>query len=146
MKLKAILCAGILLFAVLICGCTTTPQESNALPETPDLIGNWTGTIIAYEDGEGYTTFDGALVTISVTEQQDRIFSGEFFYTDRNGNAIWETAAFAGAIRRDNRTLTMVEEGGGRSFGSLIAPDEMELIYMYGGEPFCVSIDSLKRS
>ena len=93
MKLTAILCAGILLFAVLICGCTTTPQESNALPETPDLIGNWTGTMTAYEYGDGYTNYDGAIMTLSVTEQQDRIFSGEFFYTDQNGNAIWETAA-----------------------------------------------------
>lgn len=146
MKLKAILCAGILLFAVLICGCTTTPQESNALPKTPDLIGNWTGTMTSYEYGDGYTTFDGAIMTLSITEQQDRIFSGNISNTDKNGEPIWETTACAGVIRRDNKTLTMIEEDGARSFGSLITPDEIEFIYMYGDEPFCVSIDSLKRS
>ncbi len=146
MKLKAILCAGILLLAVMICGCTTTPQESNAAVETPDLIGNWTGTMTGYEYGEGYTSYPGALMTLSITEQQDRIFSGEISFTNQSGYAIWGTTVCAGVIGRDNRTLTLVEGGGGHSSGSLIAPDEIEFIYLDAGEPFSIAIDSLKRS
>ncbi len=146
MKLKSILCVGILLLTVLICGCTTTPQESNAAVETPDLIGNWTGTMTGYEYGVGYTNYAGALITLSITEQQDRIFSGEISYTNQSGYAIWETTPCAGVIGRDSRTLTLVEEGGGHSSGSLIAPDEIEFIYSDGAEPFSIAIDSLKRS
>ncbi len=146
MKLKDILCAGILILAVLICGCTTTPQESNAaLIETPDLLGNWTGTMTGYEYGTGYTDCAGALMTLSVTEQQDLIFSGEISFTNQSGYAIWETTACAGVIGRDN-TLTLVEGGGGHSSGSLIAPDEIEFIYLNGAEPFNIVINSLKRS
>lgn len=145
MKLKTIMCGGILLFAVLVCGCTTTPQESNAITETPNLVGTWTGTMTSYEYGDGYTTFDGAIMTLSVTEQQDRIFSGEISYKDKNREDLWEINACAGVIRRDNKTITMIEEDGARSFASLITPNEMELVYMYGGDPFCVSIDTLTR-
>ncbi|WFN34955.1 hypothetical protein L1S32_02210 [Methanogenium sp. S4BF] len=146
MKLNSILCAGILLLAVLICGCTTTPQESSAAVENPDLIGNWTGTMTGYEYGEGYTNYAGALMTLSITEQQDRIFSGEISFTNQSGYPIWEPLTCAGVLGPDSRTLTLVEEGGGHSSGSLIAPDEIEVVYLDAGEPFSIAINSLKRS
>ncbi len=74
---KAVLCASILLIAVLICGCTTTTSQQNtvaAAVETPSLIGNWTGTMVGYEYGIGYTNFSGYTITMSVTEQEDRSF------------------------------------------------------------------------
>lgn len=146
MNRKAILCASILLIAVLICGCTSATRENDAAAETPGLLGNWTGTMIGYDYGEGYNDYPGYTMTLAVTEQRDRLFSGEISFTDPNGSRIWGTTPFAGAIGRDGRTLTIIENGGGHSSGSLIAPDEMELIYIQGNEPFSIAIDSLKKS
>lgn len=148
MKAKPVLCAILLLIAALICGCTTTSQQATVAvaPETPDLVGNWTGTMAGYEHGVGYTDFTGYTITMSVTEQQDRVFSGVFSFTNETGSPVWEEALFAGVIDRDGRTLTLIQNGGGYSTGSIIAPDEIELIYADGTDPFNIAIDSLKRS
>jgi hypothetical protein len=149
MNAKAVLCAIPLLIAVLICGCTTTTsQESTgaAAAGTPSLLGNWTGTMIGYEYGVGYTNFSGYTITMSVTEQNDRIISGEFAFTNETGSPVWETAPFAGIIGRDGKTITFIEDGGGSSSGTLIAPDELELIYSDGDDPFNIAINALKRS
>jgi len=147
MKQKAALCATVLLLAVLICGCTTSPGESTAAPaETPDLLGNWTGQMTGYEHGKGYTDYAGSTMTLRVTEQNGRIFSGEITFKNSSGYAIREATPCAGVIGRDGRALTLVEEGGGYSSGSIIAPEEIEFIYANGAEPFSIAIDSLKRS
>ena len=149
MDKKTVLCAGILLVAVLICGCTTSSQQSTVAAdrEAPNLIGNWTGTMTGYVDGIGYTNFSGYTMTLRITEQKDRIFSGEITFSEQSG---WESVACAGAIGRDGRTITMVETGGagggGYSSGYLVAPDEMELIYSVVNDPFSIAIDVLKKS
>ncbi|RXE56634.1 hypothetical protein ABH15_00125 [Methanoculleus taiwanensis] len=146
---KIVLCALILLIAVLISGCTTTTSQANtvaAAAGTPDLIGNWTGTMVGYEYGMGYTDFSGYTITMSVTEQNDRIFSGEIFFTNETGSPVWETAPCAGVIGRDGKTIRLIEYGGGSSSGTLIAPDEMELVYSDGSDPFSIAINVLKRS
>lgn len=147
MNKKVVLCAMTLLIAVLICGCTTTaPQESPVAPaETPSLTGNWTGTMAGYEYGVGYTNFSGYTITMSVAEQRDRIFSGTFIFTNESGVQVWENAPFAAVIGRDGRTITMIEEGGGYTSGSIISSDEIELIYADGNDPFNIAINPLKR-
>jgi len=148
MNTKTLLCAIPLLIAVLICGCTTTtPQENTVVAaETPGLIGNWTGTMVGYEYGTGYTNFSGYTITMSVTEQRDRIFSGTFIFTNESGVHVWENAPFAAVIGRDGRTITMIEDGGGYTSGSIISSDEIELIYADGNDPFNIAINVLKRS
>lgn len=147
MKTKPVLCAIILVIAVLISGCTTTSrQTAAAAPETPDLVGNWTGTMTGYEYGVGYTDFEGYTITMTVTEQKDRVFSGAFIFTNETGASVWDDAPFAGVIGRDGKTLTLVEDGGGYSTGSVIAPDEIELIYADEADPFNIAINALKRS
>jgi len=144
MKVKAMLCAGILLLAVLISGCTTAPQASNvAIADTPSLLGNWTGTMNAYEHGVGYNDYAGYNMTMKVTEQKGRIFSGEFLFTNQSG--ILSSNKCAGVIGRDGNTLSMVEDGGGHSSGSIVASGEIELIYSNGADPFEIAIDSLKK-
>ncbi|MDO8842398.1 hypothetical protein [Methanocalculus sp.] len=149
MKMKIILCAGILLVAVLICGCTTSSQQSTVAADIqpPNLIGNWTGTMTGYVYGIGYTNFSGYTMTLRITEQNDRIFSGEITFSEQSG---WESVACAGAIGRDGRTITLVEtggaDGGGYSSGYLVAPDEMELIYSVVSDPFSIAMDVLKKS
>jgi hypothetical protein len=142
--MKAVLCASILLLAVLISGCTTASQQSSAAVATPpSLLGNWTGTMNGYTNGEGYNNWTGDTMTLKVTEQNNRIFSGEFLFTNQSG--ISSTNKCAGVISRDGKTLSMVEDGGGTSSGSLVAPGEIELIYTNGAEPFTIAIDSLKK-
>lgn len=147
MSAKFVLCAIALLVAVLICGCTTTSQASTgAAAGTPSLLGNWTGTMTGYEYGVGFSDFSGYTITMSITEQKDRVFSGEFIFTNESGFRVWENAPCAGVIGRDGRTLTMIEDGGGYSTASIIAPDEIEIIYADGSDPFQIAVNMLKRS
>ncbi len=148
MKTKVVLCAIILIIAVLICGCTTTSQQTTvaAAAETPDLVGTWTGTLVGYEYDVGYVDYAGYTMIMNVTEQRDRVFSGEISFTNETGALAWDVAPFAGVIGHDGTSLTLVQNGGGYSTGSVLAPDEMELVYANGNEPFNIAIDALKRS
>lgn len=83
-------------------------------------------------------------MTMRVTGQQDRIFSGEIIFTNQSGDA-WSTV-FAGAVSHDGKTISMVQRDGGYSTGTLISPEEIELIYMDTTDPFTIGIDSLKKS
>ncbi len=152
--MNAILYAGILLIlAVLLAGCTNQapPAEPGTVggPGTqpmmiPSLTGNWSGTMTGYVDGVGFTDYGDARMDMRITEQDDRIFAGEYHFINSSG-AI-RTVAFAGVIGRDGRSLTLVERDGGYTFGELIGQDEIELTYVDIAEPFEVAIDSLKRS
>ncbi|MCK9277175.1 MAG: hypothetical protein M0P22_03690 [Methanoculleus sp.] len=147
MNMKTVLCASILLLAVLICGCTTTnAQNTVAAAGTPDLLGNWTGTMKGYDYGTGFNDYSGYTMTLAVIEQQDRVFSGEVSFTNQTGSLVWGVTPFAGVIGRDGKAITIIENEGGYSSGSLIASDEMELIYADGREPVSIAIDSLKKS
>ena len=146
--MKAVVCVGILLLiaVVLTCGCTTTaPPASGTTPAaTPDLVGNWSGTWKDYTDGTGYSDGAGYTMIMSVTEQQDRIFSGVFYFINPSG--VTETDTFAGVIGPDGKTLTVVEQNGGYSSGTFSAPDAIELIYTNDAVPYNIAIDSLKKS
>jgi len=144
---ESILCASILILAILICGCTTTTQEGNtAVAGTPDLVGNWTGTMKGYDYGEGFNDYAGYTMTLAVIEQQDRVFSGEVSFTAPNGTPVWGVTPCAGVIGRDGKEITIIENEGGYSSGSLVAPGEMEIIYADGRDSFSIAIDSLKKN
>ncbi len=102
--------------------------------------------MVGYAYGVGYTDFSGYTITMSVTKQEDMVFSGEFTFTNESGFRVWENAPLAAVIGRDGRTLTLTEDGGGYSTGSIIAPDEIERIYADGNDPFQIAINALKRS
>lgn len=141
---KAIVCTGLIIMAVLICGCTTVSQDASpSVIDTPNLVGNWSGPMYGYIEGTGYTTFSDETLTMSVIEQHDRVFSGVITFS--NHIESWEDKTFAGVIDRDGRTLTIVEQEGGFCSGSIIAPDEIELTYLDTGEPFSIAIDALKK-
>jgi len=91
MKMKMFLCAGALLLAVMFCGCTASSQQAvaAAAPGTPDLTGNWTGTMIGYEHGVGFTDFTGYTITMSITDQ-------------------------TGSLRESSSSRTRVDTGSGR--------------------------------
>jgi hypothetical protein len=146
--MKALLYAGILLvIVVLACGCTapaSPPVTGPSEQKTPDITGNWTGTMTGYAGGKGFTDYAGYIMNMQVTEQEGRIFNGIFTFS--NGTGFMKTVEFSGAIGRDGRTMTIAESGGGYSFGTLVATDEIELIHADDAEPSDVAIDTLKKS
>jgi hypothetical protein len=83
------------------------------------------------------------ILSISITEQKDRIFAGNITYKVDNESISQE--GFAGAIGLDGKTLYLSEFDGGYSFGTLISSDEMELIYLEDGEDGAVAIDKVFR-
>ena len=143
--MKAILYAGtLLLFAVLICGCTTAPPTAGVAANntTPNLVGNWTGPSVGYLSGTGFTDYADGTFTMKVTEQKGRIFNGEFVYANRTGMV---TSHLGGVIGRDGTALTIAEQNGGYSHGTVVSANEIELIFTEDGEPIEAAIDSLKR-
>jgi hypothetical protein len=143
--MKAILSAAILvMLAILICGCTTAPptgENAPTAPKIPHLLGNWSGKMTGYVDGQGFTDYSGTQITMMVTGQKDRIFTGKFVYTE----LTWKPTSFAGVISPDGKTLTIAEQEGGYSYGTFIGPDEIDLVYVDNAKPFNVAIDSLRR-
>jgi hypothetical protein len=133
-----------LLLAALLCGCTgVQPQDQPATTSIPDLTGQWSGTMTGFERSIGYTDYSGAMIFMDVTGQQGRIFSGAFSF-----GPPWENdppQEFAGVIGRDGRTLTIVEQDGGYSSGTIVSDNEIELIYAETGGNFSIAIDTLRR-
>jgi len=160
--MKTVIAVVLLVFAsaVLFSGCTT-PQAANLPGQSPgpgpavstpaaatpaplpDLTGNWTGPAYGYADKKGFTDFGGELMTMRVTDQKDRLFSGQMFFRSRNGGTENET--FAGVIGRDGTSLTIIEQNGGQDTGTVISPNEIELIFMNHAAPYSIAVDSLKR-
>jgi hypothetical protein len=77
-----------------------------------------------------------------IEEQEGRLFAGHFLL---HSNTTEWTIDFAGAIGRDNKTLTIVERDGGYCLGEVIALDEIELTYMQDGSPYSIAVDMLER-
>jgi hypothetical protein len=136
----------LLLIAVLASGCTTAtpavPSVQTEVTTLPNLTGNWTGPMQGYDAREGFTNYPFITAVMIISEQHGRVFSGVIVF---KVNRTEFTDEFAGVIGRDNRTLTIAEHGGGYSSGEVLAPDEIELIYMQDGSPYSIAIDSFKR-
>ncbi|MFA4848970.1 MAG: hypothetical protein WC626_04510 [Methanoregula sp.] len=148
----------ILILAVLACGCTATTPAVPATPvvpitpiipgttavnAVPNLIGNWTGPMKGYDEGIGFNDYSNLTMNLTVTEQRDRIFTGYLVYKYKSGEQ--GSTAFAGAIGKDGRTLTMVEKDYGYCFGTILSNNEIELTYMSEATPYSIAIDSFKR-
>ena len=112
--------------------------------EIPDLVGTWEGPDIGYDALEGYYG-DGEdnIVTLTITEQRDRLFNGTIAYLDRNETEVVED--LAGVIGFDNRTFYLAEFISGYDMGTIVSEDEIELVYLYDGEMGGVAIDKLRR-
>jgi len=110
--------------------------------EAPDLLGNWTGSWDAYDEGAGFSSSENGSITLTFTEQQGRIFAGNITYRLNNQTG---TEGFAGAIGPDDKSIYIAEFEKGYSLGTLISEDVMELIYLLDGETASVAIDRLYR-
>lgn len=145
MKIAAV--ALLIILAVTACGCTAqaptvTPVSSVPAAEIPDITGTWVGPTTGYEPGVGFTDYGNATMSMIVSEQKGRIFTGTFTFSNGNGT---DTVPFSGVIGRDGRTLTIPQKTSGYSFGEIVAPGEIELIYVSDGTYYSSAIDTLKK-
>ena len=149
LSMKIALMILLVILAVLACGCTATaPSATPAAatpaapaPITPNLAGTWIGTMLGYEERIGFTDYDKMPITMVVTEQQGRLFSGYLKF----GVNSTQTLAMAGVIGRDGKTFAIVENINGYTTGELIGTDTIELTHVDDADPYSVAIDTLKR-
>jgi len=138
----------ILVVAVLACGCTAeAPAATQEATPTmiPDLTGNWTASMTGYEGSTGFADYPTVTMTMTMTisEQHDRIFSSYTVFTTANGTEI--RTPIAGVIGRDGRTISTAEQDGGYCLGEIVGPDEIQRTYLQDGPRYGVAIDALKR-
>jgi uncharacterized protein YceK len=142
----------VLAFALITCGCTSITQPAaplppvttvTAAPVTPDLMGTWTGTMEGYRNGKGFEDFSNSSLSMTVTEQNGRIFAGRFTFRVNGGEFI---VPMAGVIGSDSRSLSLVEDGNGYTFGEITGKNEIQLTHLDDAEPFSVALDTLKRA
>ena len=95
-----------------------------------------------YEGSMGFTDYSTVTMTMTISEQHGRIFSGYSVFTE---NGTKTRTPIAGIIGRDGRTISTAEQGGGYCLGEVVGPDEIELVYLQDGEQYGVAIDSLRR-
>jgi hypothetical protein len=140
----------VIIIAMLACGCTASAPAAMpaAMPvrttaaAIPGLAGTWTGPMQGYDERTGFTDYPALNISMTVTGQHGRIFSGYFTFRE---NGTETTSGFAGAIGRDGSTLTIAEQDGGYCAGTIVADDEIELTYMQDGSPYSVAIDSFRQ-
>ncbi|MEI7857932.1 MAG: hypothetical protein WCH85_10570 [Methanomicrobiales archaeon] len=143
----------LVILAVLSCGCTATApavpattvsSDTKTAQAIPDLTGNWTSTSSGYDEGTGFTDYSNMSMSLRVTEQRDRLFSGNLVFK-YNGSEE-STLSIAGAIGRDGRTVTFVEKDAGYSFGTILSPNEIEMTYVDEVSPYSIAVNSFKRA
>ena len=93
----------------------------NAFSEyIPNIIGTWKGINKSYSEEKGYRTWEKK---ITITEQNERIFKGNFTYADGEKN-------FLGTIRSNNRNFYWVSpESKGYIHGEILNINKIEVCY-----------------
>lgn len=109
----------------------------------PSLIGNWTGTSVGHNQELGYLSEESFSYTLSIPEQQGRVFNGTLFEEGIKGHNEY---TFSGIIGHDMRTLHLAEHQKGIDIGYLLTPDEMELILLVEGQGGLAELCHLQKS
>lgn len=100
------------------------------------LIGVWKGVNKSYSTEKGYRTW-GKKITIF--EQNERIFKGNFKYADGEKN-------FLGTIRSNNKNFYWVSpESKGYIHGEILNKNTIEVCYIEAYEGAAVGCSILKR-
>jgi hypothetical protein len=142
--MKHVACLVILACIALCAGCTTVNTTPQAPAATPSLLGNWTGPAKGYTEGIGYRDFQSVNITMSVTDQKDRFFSGYMTLPRMNGTT--RTEGFAGIISHDGKIFRIIEyDLHEHDDGWILSDNTIEMIFMYEEEPQSILLYSLKR-
>ena len=109
----------------------------NAFSEyIPNIIGTWKGINKSYSEEKGYRTWEKK---ITITEQNERIFKGNFTYADGEKN-------FLGTIRSNNRNFYWVSpESKGFIHGEILNINKIEVCYTEAYRGAAVGCSILKR-
>ncbi|PPR30238.1 MAG: hypothetical protein CFH28_00828 [Alphaproteobacteria bacterium MarineAlpha6_Bin6] len=109
----------------------------NAFSEyIPNIIGTWKGINKSYSEEKGYRTWEKK---ITITEQNERIFKGNFTYADGEKN-------FLGTIRSNNRNFYWVSpESKGYIHGEILNINKIEVCYTEAYRGAAVGCSILKR-
>ena len=109
----------------------------NAFSEyIPNIIGTWKGINKSYSEEKGYRTWEKK---ITITEQNERIFKGNFTYADGEKN-------FLGTIRSNNRNFYWVSpESKGYLHGEILNINKIEVCYTEAYRGAAVGCSILKR-
>ena len=109
----------------------------NAFSEyIPNIIGTWKGINKSYSEEKGYRTGEKK---ITITEQNERIFKGNFTYADGEKN-------FLGTIRSNNRNFYWVSpESKGYIHGEILNINKIEVCYTEAYRGAAVGCSILKR-
>ena len=97
-----------------------------------------------YIEGVGFRESTNSVMTLVVTEQKDRLFTGHMLFPLLSGET--RTEGFAGVIDPDGKTLHLVEYTSGYCDGLIVSANEIELVNFDDSEPAMLGIDTLKRS
>ena len=101
-----------------------------------NLIGDWEGLNKSYSMEKGYRTWNKK---ITIFEQNERIFKGNFKYTDGETN-------FLGTIRQNNRNFYWVSpESKGYIHGEILNNNTIEVCYTEAYKGAAVGCSVLKR-
>lgn len=100
--------------------------------DLPDLTGNWLGVMdhvgydknTAWLPNETVSYWPGGEVSLNITEQNGRLFSGTMI---PSGSPL-SVEVVLGVLSVDNESITMVDENG-YLWGNVISPTEIELNY-----------------
>ena len=101
-----------------------------------NLIGEWKGINKSYSTEKGYRTWEKK---ITIFEQNERIFKGNFKYADGETN-------FLGTIRQNNKDFYWVSpESKGYIYGEILNNNTMEVCYTEAHKGAAVGCSILKR-
>ncbi len=101
-----------------------------------NLIGDWEGLNKSYSIEKGYRTWNKK---ITIFEQNERIFKGNFKYADGEKN-------FLGTIRQNNRDFYWVSpESKGYIYGEILNNNTIEVCYTEAYKGAAVGCSILKR-
>ena len=117
------------------------------IADVPDFIGTWSGSAVADHEERGIIEGPDNSIIMNVTEQNDRIFSGEIQILNKDGT--YRSEKFAGIIELGGTEFKIIEFDKGFSLGDILGPDEIELIYLENTEgegPAIVSSNHLFRN
>ena len=101
-----------------------------------NLVGDWEGLNKSYSMEKGYRTWNKK---ITIFEQNERIFKGNFKYADGETN-------FLGTIRQNNRNFYWVSpESKGYIHGEILNNNTIEVCYTEAYKGAAVGCSILKR-